>query len=669
MARFVVVLTLALAAPASAATFTASEMMKLKRLSDPQISPDGKWVLYGATEVDPASGARNADLWLAPLAGGEPRRLTNHPKGDSRGRFSPDGKQIAFVSSRDGEGQVYRPAIEGGEPTKVTSLSTGASGVTWVDAATLLVVSDVYPECPPADDACNKKKSESAGKPSTARAYDRLLYRHWDTWEDGRRSHLLVVPLAGGAARDLTPGDRDVPPFSLGGPDDYAVSPDGKEVCFARNDDPVEAVSTNAELYVVSAAGGEARKIAGSAGYDGGPQYSPDGRFIAFRSQQRAGYEADRWRLMVYERQGGQTRALTEDFDRQVEGFAWAPDSKSIFLTASDGGRDSIFTVALAGGAVKKLAEGTFSDLQVAKDGKTLVAGQASLTHPTEIVRLGADGSGLKPVTAANQALLATFALKPAESVSYVGAAGKNVQAWIIKPPDFDPARKYPLLVLIHGGPQSVWADGWTYRWNAQVFASAGYVVFQPNPRGSIGWGQEFVEDVSGDWGGRAYEDVMRGTDYAEALPYVEKGRTAAAGASYGGYMINWIAGHTDRYRALVSHDGVFDLASMYGATEELWFVEWEFRGPYWENPEMYARWTPSAHVKNFKTPTLVIHGEQDHRVPLEQGLQMFTALQRRGVPSRLLVFPDENHWVLKPLNSIRWYDEVLGWLGKWTKS
>jgi dipeptidyl aminopeptidase/acylaminoacyl peptidase len=668
MPRLLVVLTMALAAPAGAATFTATEMMKLKRLSDPQVSPDGKWVLYGATEVDLASGARNADLWLAPIAGGEPRRLTNHPKGDSRGRFSPDGTQVAFVSSRDGTSQVYRMPVEGGEPTKVTSLSTGASGVTWVDASTLLVVSEVYPDCPAGDGACNKKKMDEAGKPSTARAYDRLLNRHWDSWEDGRRSHLFVVPLAGGAGRDLTPGDRDVPPFSLGGPDDYAVSPDGKEVCFARNDDEVEATSTNAELYVVPIAGGQARKISGSPGYDGGPQYSPDGRLIAFRAQQRAGYESDRWRLMIYERQGGRTRSLTDAFDRHVEGFAWSPDSKTLYLTAGDAGRDPIFSVPAAGGEVKKLRDGTFSDVQVTGDGRTLVASQASFTHPTEILRLAADGSGGQPVTTANQALLRTFGLKPAESVSYTGAAGKSVQAWIVKPPDFDPARKYPLLVLIHGGPQGAWGDSWTFRWNAQVFASAGYVVFLPNPRGSTGWGQEFVDDVNADWGGRAYEDVMRGTDFAEALPYVEKGRTAAAGASYGGYMINWIAGHTDRYRALVSHDGLFDLVSMYGSTEELWFVDWEFKGPFWENPEMYARWTPSAHVRNFKTPTLVIHGEQDFRVPLEQGLAMFTALQRRGVPSRLLVFPDENHWVLKPLNSIRWYDEVIGWLGKWTK-
>jgi dipeptidyl aminopeptidase/acylaminoacyl peptidase len=663
-----VALALVAAAQLAAAPFTATEMMKLKRLADPHVSPDGKWVVYAVTDVDLASGARNSDLWLVPVAGGEPRRLTHHPKSDSRGRFSPDGARIAFVSGREGTPQAYVLELAGGEPRRVTSLSTGAGGVTWADKNTLIVTSEVYPDCG-ADDACNKKKLDEAGKPSSVRVYDRLLYRHWDTWEDGRVSHLLAVPLNGGPIRDLTPGGRDVPPFSLGGPEDYAVSPDGSEFCFARNDDPVEATSTNAELWVAPTAGGPAKKIAGSPGYDGGPQYSPDGTMIAFRAQMRAGYESDRWRLMVYDRKSSSVRALTEAFDRHVEGFAWSTDSRSLYATFSDAGRDPIYVVPVAGGPPRKIADGTFGDLQAAAGGRTLVATEVSLTHPPEIYRLNVDGTGLAPVTKTNDTFLAGFGLRPAESVTYKGAAGKDVQAWIVKPADFDAAKKYPLLVLIHGGPQSVWADGWSYRWNPQVFAAAGFVVFMPNPRGSIGWGQEFIDDINGDWGGRCYEDVMKGTDYAEALPYVEKSRTVAAGASFGGYLVNWIAGHTDRYQALVSHDGVYDLVSMYGATEELWFVDWEFKGPYWTNPEMYARWTPSAFVKNFKTPTLVIHGEQDHRVPLEQGLGMFTALQRQGVPSRLLVFPDENHWVLKPLNSLRWYEEVLGWLKKWSKS
>jgi dipeptidyl aminopeptidase/acylaminoacyl peptidase len=668
---------LPLAAPAAAhegphgARFTAEEMMKLQRLSDPQVSPDGRWVAYAATDVDLAAGTRNSDLWLLPLDGSAPpRRLAAHPRGDSRPRWSRDGKRLAFISSRDGSSQAWVLDLTGGEPRKVTALATGAGGVSWIDDRSLLVTSDVYPECGAAsgahDETCNKKRLDAAGKPDSGRVYESLLFRHWDTWEDHRRSHLLVVPLDGGPVRDLTPGARDVPPFSLGGPDDYAVSPDGREVAFVRNDDPVEATSTNGELYVVPVAGGAARKVSGSAGYDGAPQYSPDGKLLAFRAQERAGYESDRWRLKVLDRASGAVRVLSESFDRHVDSFTWAPDSRTLFFTASEGARDPIFSVPAAGGAVQRVAEGSYADVQVAGP-RTLVAARAALTHPTELWRVEVGGTAAA-LTRANEALLRPFGLRAGESVTYKGAAGKDVQAWIVKPPDFDPSRKYPLLVLVHGGPQGVWGDAWSFRWNPQIFASAGYVVFMPNPRGSIGWGQEFVDDINADWGGKAFEDVMKGTDFAEALPYVDKGRTVAAGASYGGYLVNWMAGHTDRFKALVSHDGVFDLRSMAGSTEELWFVDWEFKGPFWDNPELYERLSPSASVANFKTPMLVIHGELDYRVPIEQGLALFTALQRRGVPSRLLVFPDENHWVLKPANSVRWYREVIGWLDKWAR-
>jgi dipeptidyl aminopeptidase/acylaminoacyl peptidase len=680
-AALALLLGAAMAAPALAQEghppFTATEMMGLRRLSDPQVSPDGRQVAYAATEVSLPAGSRNSDLWLVGTSGGAaPRRLTEDARSDTRPRWSRDGKRIAFVSTRDGSSQVYVLDVAGGEPRKVTSLSTGAGGVLWVDDATLLVTSDVYADCNRAtagaaathDEACNKQKADAAGKPDSGRLYDRLLLRHWDAWEDQRRTHLLVVPMAGGPVRDLTPGDRDVPPFSLGGTEDYAVSPDGREVAFVRNDDPVEATSTNAELYVVPVSGGPARKIAGSPGYDGGPLYSPDGRLIAFRAQERPGYEADRWRLKVYDRAAGATRTLTEAFDRQVEGYAWSPDSRTLYFSAAEGGREPIFSVPAAGGEVKRVADGSYSEVQAGADG-ALVATRASLTAPAEVWRVEPGGAA-RALTHVNDALLARFALRPAESVTYRGAADKDVQAWIVKPADFDAARKYPLLVLIHGGPQGAWGDAWSYRWNPQVFAAAGYVVFMPNPRGSIGFGQAFTDAIQDDWGGKAFEDVMKGLDAALAkYPFLDGTRVAAAGASYGGYMIDWIAGHTDRYRALVSHDGVFDLRSMAGSTEELWFSDWEFGGPYWDHPETYERWSPVNFAKNFKTPTLVVHGELDYRVPLEQGLAMFTALQRRGVPSRLLVFPDENHWVLKPVNSIRWYREVIGWLDQWAKS
>jgi len=653
---------------ASAGTpFTATEMMKLKRIADPQVSPDGSLVVFARTDVDLPGASKNTDLWLVPVAGGEPRRITSHPASDSRPRWSPDGRRLAFLSKRDGGSQVWLLDLAGGEPRRLTSLATDVDAFSWIDATRLLLVTEVFPDCG-ADDACNAKRLAEAGKPSSARVYDELLYRHWDTWDDGRRRHLLAVPVEGGPATDLTPGGDDSPPFSLGD-EDWAVSPDGAEACFSRKDAKDEAWSTNADLHVVPTAGGPPRRVGTSPGYDGSCRYSPDGKSLAWRAQMRAGYESDRWQLMVLDRQTGTVRGLTPDFDRQVDPFSFSKDSKTIYFTAEEAGQSHVFAVPTAGGPVRTvLGGGSFGGLSTLPDGRTIVATQVSLAFPPEIVRFGADGSGLARVTRANDAFLAGFSLRPGESVTFTGAAGKPVQAWIVKPPDFDPGKKHPLLVLVHGGPQGAWTDSWTYRWNAEVFASAGYVVFMPNPRGSTGWGQAFTDDIVGDWGGKAYEDVMKGTDFAESLPYVEKGRTAAAGASYGGYLINWIAGHTDRFRALVTHDGVFDLVSEYGATEELWFPEWEFGGSYWMSPETYERWSPRAFVKGFKTPTLVVHGEKDYRVPIEQGLSMFTALRRQGVPARLLVFPDENHWVLNPVNSVRWYDEVIGWLDRWTK-
>ncbi len=648
--------------------FTATEMMKLGRLADPQLAPDGSQLAYALTEIDLAGATRNSDVWLVPAAGGEPRRLTSSPAADSRPRFSPNGRTLAFLSTRDGTAQVWALDLGGGEARKLTSLATGVDAFEWLGASRLALVSEVFPDCG-ASDPCNAKKLAEVGKPATARAYDELLYRHWDSWDDGRRSHVLSLALEGGTLVDLTPGGDDAPAFNLGG-EDWGVAPDGSEVCVARKDARGEAWHTNAELYLIPAAGGTPRRISDSSGYDSGCRYSPDGRWLAFRTQPRAGYESDRWRLVVHDRKSGEKRTLTESFDRQVDHFVFSADSRTVYFVAEDNGHSPVFSVPVAGGAVTALpvGPGTFGELQASRDGRTLVATHATLAHPAEVVRFGTDGKGFARVTRINDGLLEGLALGAGESVRYTGAAGKSVQAWVVRPPGFDPAKKYPLLVLVHGGPQGAWPDGWSFRWNAQVFAGAGYVVFMPNPRGSTGFGQEFTDDINQDWGGKVFEDVMKGTDFALTLPGVDKERVAAAGASYGGYMVNWIAGQTERYRALVSHAGVFDLVSMYGATEELWFPEWEFGGPYWSHPEGYRRHNPRDHVKNFKTPTLVVHGERDYRVPLEQGLAMFTALRRQNVPARLLVFPDENHWILKPHNSVRWYAEVVSWLDRWTK-
>ena len=445
------------------------------------------------------------------------------------------------------------------------------------------------------------------------------------------------------------------------------MAADGSEVAFGRNDDKEESTSTNADMFLVPTSGGAIRKFGAAAGFDGLPRYSPDGSMIAYHAQMRAGFEADRWRLMVYDRKTGATRNLSEPFDRSVEEIAWSPDSKTIYFTAGDGTANPLFAIAAAGGAPRKVADGHLTQLSISKDGAKAIMALDSLRKPADVVAVDLASGNISRLTETNDAALATFALLPSESITYTGALGKKVQAWITKPANFDASRKYPLLVIVHGGPQSVFADGWSFRWNPQVFAGAGFVVFMPNPRGSTGFGQAFTDDVSKDWGGKAYEDVMKGTDFAAALPYVDKDRVLAAGASYGGYMINWMCTQTKRFKGLVSHDGVYDLTSMAGSTEEQWFSDWELGGPPWgKDRTQYEKFSPSRFISQCTTPTLIIHNDRDYRLPIEQGLQMFTALQRQGVPSRLVMFPEENHWVLKAENSVRWYEEVLGWLKKW---
>jgi dipeptidyl aminopeptidase/acylaminoacyl peptidase len=430
-------------------------------------------------------------------------------------------------------------------------------------------------------------------------------------------------------------------------------------------------VSTNSDLFVVSIAGGESRKITSTGGADASPHYSPDGKYIAWRAQVRPGYESDRWRLMLLERSQGRLSNLTESMDRWVNSFTWSPDSTAIFFTTNDRGRQGIQRISVAGGAARIVASGdnVLDDMQLTRDGRTMVYTQQTGVSPTEIFRVESTGGALSALTHLNDADLAACQLTPLEEFWADAPDGARVQYFVIKPYGFQNGQKYPVLMLIHGGPQGFWGYDWTYRWNAQVFAAAGYVVVMPNPRGSTGYGQKFIDEINGDWGGKPFDDIMAVTDQVAAqLPYADASRLTAAGGSYGGYMVDWLLGHTQRFKALISHAGVYDLPSEFGATEELWFPLWEFGGAPWDKPEVYAKWSPSQYVKDFHTPTLVIHGELDFRVPYGQGLQLFTALQMREVPSKLLIFPDEGHWVLKPQNSLLWYHTFLDWLDSWVK-
>jgi dipeptidyl aminopeptidase/acylaminoacyl peptidase len=670
-------LILFLAAPpihAQKQPFDAAAMMQLARISDPQISPDGKTVAFVVQTVTLEANKKPKNIYTVPIGGGTPTLLSNAGDSNDRPRWSKDGK-IFFISDRSGTSQIWRMEADGSSLKQITFLSTGAGGVLpSPDGKMLVFTSDVVPSCS-ADDACNKKMlDEQKANKVKARLITGLLYRHWNEWQGSTRSHLLAIPADGGTAVDLTPGDRVVPPFSLGGPDDYAISPDSKEVCFTMNSDEVGAISTNNDLFVVPITGENAaspRRITPNPASDSSPQYSPDGKYIAFRSQSRPGYESDRQRLLVLERTTGRLTSLTEDLDRSVNSFTWFPDSSRLFFTVTDRGRQGIQAVPVAGGGLRVVASGnsTLDDMTFTPDGKTLVFTRQSGASPIEIVRASSAGGAPVPLTHFNDAVLSAHWLTPLEELFTDVGDGVQIQSFVVKPAGFDPGKKYPAMMVIHGGPEGEFGESWTYRWNAQVFASAGYVVVMPNFHGSVGYGQPFTDAVNHDWGGKPYDDIMAVTDKVAKLPYVDPDRMVAAGGSYGGYMIDWILGHTTRFKALVSHDGVYDLRSETGETEELWFPFWEFGGTPWDNPEMYVRWSPSMFAKEFKTPTLVVHGELDFRVPYGQGLQLFTALQMQKVPSQLLIFPDEGHWVLKPQNSMLWYKTFIDWMDRWAKA
>jgi dipeptidyl aminopeptidase/acylaminoacyl peptidase len=651
------------------------DLMAVKRISDAQISPDGARVAYVVNDVDKNLNRGKNSIWVVSTGGGSPQQLITSDKSDFSPRWSADGKWIAFLSTREGAPQIFVASAanpDGANPRKITNVPEGVNEFSWSPNGKLFAfTTDVYPECQTLDCVAKRGEAEDKSKVKAVIA-DRLLFRHWNAFKRGKRSHLFVTPVdasgPGNEPKDLTPGDYDVPPFSLGDPTAFDFSPDSSEIVFARNTDKAEAISTNNDLFIVPVTGGEAKRITGNnPGSDTTPRYSPDGKFIAYRSQSRNGYESDRFRLMLYDRKAGTSKELSTGFDRWVGELVWAPDSQKIFIVAEDRGREMI-GVAPLNGVIKPIISGAASSgVTVSADGKTLAFTRSSLTTPAEVFASNADGGNVRQLTQTNAALLAQLDLNPAEDFEYVGALKTKSHGFIVKPPQFDKSKKYPMILLIHGGPQGAWLDSWGYRWNPQMFAARGYVTVMINPHGSTGYGQAFTEQISGDWGGAVYEDLMKGVDYVIAQGYVDPNRLGAAGGSYGGYMINWMMGHTDRFKALVSHAGIFNTTSMY-ATEELWFQEWEFKGTPWDNPKLYEKWSPHLYAKNFKTPTLVVHGELDYRVPVGEGLQLFSTLQRRGVPSKLLYFPDEGHWVLKPQNSELWYKTVLDWFDQWLK-
>jgi dipeptidyl aminopeptidase/acylaminoacyl peptidase len=656
-------------------SFTFNELVKLRRVGDPQLSPDGKTVAFTIGDVNKEANRTLTQIYTMSVDGGAPRQITRETSSSSSPRWSPDGRRIAYVSG----GQIWTMDADGDDRKQVTKISTGASNPVWSpDGRWIAFNSDVYPEC--ATDECNAQKTAYAesGK-MKAIVTERLLYRHWVEWRHNKRTHVFVVSSSGGAALDVTPGDFDAPPYGASTGTDYAFSPDSKEILFLKNPDKVEAVSTNSDIFVVALNDGTPRNLtATNKGYEASPMFTPDGKYILYRSQKTEGFEADRWRIMRHNRQTGETVELTVGFDQQVDEMILSPDGKTIYFTANERGYSPVFSVPLEPDFKMRIAthvktavpNGFYSNLNILPDGKTLIMLGSSMTSPAEVYRASIERpEAIVNLSKANAPL--NFA-KP-EEIEWTGALNAKIHGYIVKPVNFDASKKYPMIVLIHGGPQGAWNNNWGYRWNPQMFANAGYIVFAPNPRGSTGYGQKFVDEVSADWGGRAYQDIMSGVAAVlKKNPYIDKNRVGAAGASYGGYMVDWILGHNNdprvKFKALVSHAGVYNLESMAGATEELWFVKYEFKGMPWENPVNYNKWSPHKFAANFKTPTLVTAGELDYRVPVDQSLQLYTALQLNETPSKLIIFPDEGHWILKPQNSEFWYSQVLAWFDKYLK-
>ena len=706
---------------------TFEDMMQMKRLGDTAVSPDGKWLAYAVTTVDLAQNTKTQELWLQAIAGGEPQKISVAQPGDSGVQFSSDGKRILFLSSRDGGQQVWLADFDAAtgatsNAKKLTAIATEADNAKWApDSKSIVFTSAVYADCPAismadfeAGNKCNADRDAAlAASKVKAQIWTHLLYRHWDHFTGDKKSHLFQVLVDGGGMRDLNPGDTH------GVPPDYAsieqgcgcdISPDSKELVFTENFDPVPAVSTHADIFTLDLIDPAAKpvKVSTSAGGNFNPAYSPDGKYLAWRSQARNGYESDKFSLALYDREKKTVSDLLPKFDNWVDEFAWeTPDW--IAFTGPHAGEEDVYSANTTSGDLKLLATGgSFGDLHFItgpqKPGtidlapQSLIAALMKVDRPSEVVSVimsdgisncgdcadrtptNANANLSSPITHLNDALLAQLDLPKMESFWFTAADGTKLQGFLIRPPGFDAAKKYPVKFLIHGGPQGAWGDDWSYRWNAELFAANGYVAVMINPRGSTGYGQAIVEGVSGDWGGKPFTDLMTGLDYAEQhYPFIDKNRECALGASYGGFMANWILGHTDRFKCIVSHDGMFNAESAFGTTEEDWFNIFEFKTPgsqgghpwdYYGKPDSenpFRKFSPSTYAKNFKTPTLVVHGQLDYRLDLSEGLQLFDTLQLEGVPSKMLYFPDEGHWVLKPQNSQLWYKTVNDWVDQWT--
>jgi len=657
--------------PQQSHPFDIHDLIAIDRIGDPQVSPDGEWVIFVVSALDLDANRRRSDLWLVRTDGSDLRRFTTHEAGDFNPRWSVSGRTVWFLSTRSGSSQVWYKRVDGGTAEQVTDLPLGVSNLVVGPAGRHIAFTlDVFPDCPAIACTESRLQQREDGKTS-GRLFDKIFVRHWDTWKDGTRSHIFVMPAAGGQSVDVMKGmDADAPSKPFGGAEEFTFTQDGGSIVFtARQAGREEPWSTDFDLYVVPVDGSAAPALVtvDNRAWDTGPVFSPDGNTLAFVAMERPAYEADRFRIMLKAWPDGETRVLTDDWDRSAGSITWSADSKTILTTAQNLGNVSLFAIDVESGDVETLVrEGHVRSPAFGGDG--IVFGMDHLRSPVELYTAKRDGSGITAITRFNYERLAAASVGEPEQFTFAGWNDETVHAWMVKPINFDPSKKYPVAFIIHGGPQGSSDNDFHYRWNPQIYAGAGYAAVMVDFHGSTGYGQAFTDAIRNDWGGKPLEDLQKGFAAAlERYSWMDGDRACALGASYGGYMINWIEGNwSDRFRCLVNHDGVFDQRMMYYGTEELWFPEWEHGGPYWMNPEGYERHNPANHVENWMTPMLVVHGELDYRIPVDQGIAAFTALQRKGVPSEFLYFPDENHWVLSPANSVLWHETVLAWLDRW---
>lgn len=681
--------------PAASHPFGAVDMQSMLRITEPQASPRGDLIAFAVRTSDFAANRGRNDLWLVAADGSGARPLTSDGAGYGNPRWSPDGGALYFLSTRSGSSQIWRLSpMPNGTPkgaapaatlTQVTRLPVDVSSfILSPDGSRVAIAADVFPDCPTL--ACTKNRLDEKTKSTVkARLYPdgAGFVRHWDVWEDGTRSHLFVLPLPGAgepAAASAAAGEpvdlmrgmvADSPSKPFGGTEEYTFTPDGGSLVFtARDAGRQEAWSTNFDLYQAPVDGSHTPRdiTAANPAWDTYPAFSPDGKTLAYAAMTRPGYESDRFHIVLRDLASGRERRLAEEWDRSAGPLMFSADGRTLFTTAEDMGQQPLFAIDVASGNVRKLAAEGHVESPGHAGGERLVFTLDTLRSPAEVYSVRRDGSGLTQITHLNQQRLAAVRLGEVERLQFTGAGGDTVYGWTIKPVDFQPGKRYPVAFIIHGGPQGSFDNHFHYRWNLEVYAAAGYGVVAIDFHGSTGYGQAFTDSIRKDWGGKPFVDLQLGLAAAVASrPWLDGDRACALGASYGGFMTNWIAGNwPDRFRCIVTHDGTFDQRMMYYATEELWFPEWEMGGPYWQDPEGYEKWNPARFVDRWRTPMLVVHGGLDDRIPITQGLGAFTALQRRGIPSELLTFPEENHWVVKPADSLLWHQTVLAWMARW---